>query len=157
MSGSQMKDATAFHASARRPYNIPGLRWGCSVAEARAGLEADSVTDVGDCTAEGVLPFESEQTGFGVYGEAHFSCGALVHVRVRMVREYDNATPAAVFFGEMAAIFRRIYGPWETSTPPERGDLIVRQWPSDERGSLRMTLDTHTDEIVIVYYSGAAT
>lgn len=65
--------------------------------------------------------------------------------------------PATTLFSELSVMLRRVHGPYEAVTGMDTSRLIVRQWPSGERGSLRMTLDVDTDEIVILYDSGVAT
>jgi len=146
---------TAVQPSNRPTYAIPGLPWGCSPEFARHSLEGPTLTIVGELSPDGVLPFQSEENGYRVQGEAHFTHGALTCVRTTCIAEDDDAPPPAVFLGELSKMFQRAHGPYETTDNPAP-NLIVRQWPSGERGSLRMTLNRETQEIVILCHSGVA-
>jgi|SRR5665213_3385936 len=155
MSGAVASDSGGQPAGERPTYAIPSLPWGCSPQDARTNLARGTTTTVGALTAAGVLPFESTSSGFRVFGEAHFAWGVLTHVRTTCIREDDDAVEAPVFFGDISGFFLSLHGLNEP-VPPFVDGKMVRQWPSDERGSLRMTLDMESGEIVILCHSGTA-
>ena len=153
MSGALGSDNASPLGGTRPTYALSGLPWGCSLARARANLESRSAITVGDATDDGVLHFESEESGYRVQRAAHFTYGALTKVIATCIREDDDAVDARRFFGEMSGLFLSLHGLNEP-VPPFVDGKMVRQWPSDERGSLRMTLDMESGEIVILCHSG---